>query len=323
MPALRRILLSALLALAAVPALAEDQVTSLLITCSQMTSNGYPADTVNWFYPSRHGQVVFFAHLLFPLASSSAPQPSTATAQAALPVGWHAPMALPTPTAQPTASGVRADFQPWVEASWVAPDESRIACYGVTLPAKNSKEFVHVDGRWYIPQTFAMAIGTRDLRPAAGQSALPEWKGLYHIDLRVQGQLCGVTFFSVLEGKVAPAPGMPKPLSGTAAVGTAATQAQDQAALQGVVQALQGQAGAAAGEGEVGGTGVGSLLNIFTQQGASPASQEAAKLKAKLKPGLTPEPTPLPTIPILPPPDLSPLRFPESSPSAPSSNPLE
>jgi hypothetical protein len=64
-------------------------------------------------------------------------------------------------------------------------------------------------------------------------------------------------------------------------------------------------------------------LNIFTQQGASPASQEAAKLKAKLKPGLTPEPTPLPTIPILPPPDLSPLRFPESSPSAPSSNPLE
>jgi hypothetical protein len=322
MPALRRILLAGLLGLAALPALADDQVASLLTTCSQMSANGYPADTVNWFYPSRHGQVVYFAHLLFPLAGSLAPQPATGTAQMALSAGWHAPMALPTPAPQPSASGVRADFQPFVEASWVAPDDSRIACYGVTLPAKNSKEFVHVDGRWFIPQTFAMAIGTRDLRPAAGQVALPEWKGLYHIDLKVQGQLCGITFFSVLEGKAAPAPGLPKPLSATAAVGTAATQAQDQAALQGVAQALQGQEGAT-GEGEGGGTGVSSLLNILTQQGASPASQEAAKLKAKLKPGLTPEPTALPTIPILPPPDLSPLRFPESAPSAPGSNPLE
>jgi hypothetical protein len=321
MPGFRSFLLLMLLGLSAVPVLAEEQVVSMLTTSSQLTANGYPADTVNWFYPSRHGQMVFFAHLLFPLAGSSAPQAVTPMAQAALPAGWHAPMVLPAAAAPAFAvGGVRADYQPWVEASWVAPDETRIACYGVTLPAKNSKEFVRVDGRWWIPQTFAMDIGTRDLRPAAGQVSLPEWKGLYHIDLRVQGQLCGITFFSVLEGKVAPAPGTPKSVTSTASMATTASPAQDQAAMQGMVQALQGQAGGESG----GASGVSSILNLLSQQGTTPAGQEAAKLKTKLmNPSLSPAPSVVPTISIVPPPDISPLRFPESNPSAPSSNPLE
>src|ERR1051326_2301640 len=42
-------------------------VVSLLTTCSRLAPNQYPADSTNWFYPDVHPQIVFFAHLLFPV----------------------------------------------------------------------------------------------------------------------------------------------------------------------------------------------------------------------------------------------------------------
>ena len=189
-------------------------VLSVLGTCSTLTTNTYPADTQNWFDASKQPQVVFYAHLLFPLQADS-PVPVSSPAAA-----LKAPKAL-SPTATAAALAVTPAFQElsYAEAEWLGPDGQRVAFYGVTLPARAQSDFVLLQGQTYVPHTVAMAIGTRDLRTDAGQTALPDKVGQYTVRLKVDGQLMGLAFFRML--KVGAAAMAPLPLSGTAATGAA------------------------------------------------------------------------------------------------------
>jgi hypothetical protein len=219
-------------------AAAVEPLVSLVTTCTRMSANSFPEDTVNWYYPSRHKQVVYFAHLLFPLSGESGQ--AKPPALSALPEDWRTPMVLPQPVLTPASSGMNADHQPYVEAVWKGPDESVVAAYGLTMPARTSKEFVRVGELYYVPHTFAMAIGTADLRSQAGQKQLPDIKGLYHIDLKVEGKATAITFFSVLEGKASSAEGGGK----SKPAPSASTPAEEQSA-QAALQALQGGGGSA------------------------------------------------------------------------------
>jgi hypothetical protein len=185
-------------------------VLSVLGTCSTLTTNTYPADTQNWFDASKQPQVVFYAHLLFPLQADS---PVAVSSTVAAPkVAKHV-----SPTAAAAALAATPAFQElsYAEAEWLGPDGQRIAFYGVTLPARAQSDFVQLQNQTYVPHTVAMAIGTRDLRTDAGQTALPDKVGQYTVRLKVDGQLMGLAFFRML--KVSAVPMAPPPLSGTAA----------------------------------------------------------------------------------------------------------
>ena len=67
------------------------------------------------------------------------------------------------------------------------------------MTARTQTQWVTVAGRSYMPQTFAMAIGTRDLRKAAGQTNLPSAVGQYTVRLKVDGRSVGLAFFRILK----------------------------------------------------------------------------------------------------------------------------
>lgn len=192
--------LAALLWSLAGAAWAAQPLVSVLGTCSALTSNTYPADSVNWFDAGRHSQVVFYAHLLYPVPKAPFQGP------------WHPPRLWPEP-----ATPFRDEF--YAEAHWQDPSGRTVALHGLTFPARIRADWLRVNGEDYVPHTLAMAIGTRDLRPDAGQQRLPEQVGLYTVRLRLDGRDSGLAFFSMLQGK-APAPPTPvptpRPASGTA-----------------------------------------------------------------------------------------------------------
>lgn len=183
------------LALALAPPLAAAKakpLVSVFGTCAGLTPNTYPMDSQNWFDGSKQAQVVFYAHLLFPLRPEG-------KAQDPAPGAWHTPLRI-TPLAQVEDSAPAFNDEFYAQAEWFDPSDHRVALYGLTLPARIRTDYVQVEGRWYAPHTFAMAIGTRDLRPEAGQTALPEKTGQYHVRFSVDGDPLGVAFFRMLKG---------------------------------------------------------------------------------------------------------------------------
>jgi hypothetical protein len=178
-------------------------VTDLGI-CSSLAADTYPADTQNWFDAGRTAQVVFYAQLLFPVD----PLPDET-----LPDGpaepWHPPMAVAAPLSFPDTEDAH-----YAEAEWLDPSGNSLALFGMTLTARAKGDWVSISGRSYIPHTFAMAIGTRDRRAAAGQTRLPDKQGQYTVRLRVDGRSVGLAFFRMLgtaprQGSAAGTPGPP------------------------------------------------------------------------------------------------------------------
>ncbi|MGH7442916.1 MAG: hypothetical protein ACREKE_09620, partial [bacterium] len=43
-------------------------LVSVLVTCSALAQDMYPANTQNWFDANRNSQVIFYADLLFPVS---------------------------------------------------------------------------------------------------------------------------------------------------------------------------------------------------------------------------------------------------------------
>jgi hypothetical protein len=171
------------------PAAGVRPVVSVLGTCSALTSNTYPADPVSWFDATRHSQVVFYAHLLFPL------RPEGAELEALPASPWHPPLKVGA-----SAAPVGETVDEFVaEAEWLDPKGDRVAFYSLTFPARIKSDLVRVSGRDYIPHTFAMAIGTRDLRSEAGQTRLPAMEGQYAVKLKVDGRPVGLGFFRMLK----------------------------------------------------------------------------------------------------------------------------
>lgn len=179
---------------------APRPLVAVLGTCSALATDTYPNDTQNWFDAGRSPQVVFYAHLLFPVA------PLPEESEPDLPgEPWHPPMAA-APAPGSTATARAQDDAHYAEAEWLDPDGTRIADYGMTFTARARADWIAVDGRQYIPHTFAMAIGTRDLRAGAGQTRLPAAEGEYTVRLRVDGRSVGLAFYRMLHSSQAPAP---------------------------------------------------------------------------------------------------------------------
>jgi|GEM_PF-2147118 len=178
-------------------------LVAVLETCSALSSDIYPADTQNWFDVGHNAQIIFYAHLLFPV------DPLPDETEAAVPVeAWHPPMAV-VALRPPSDSSLDGHY---AEAEWLDPAGRSLALYGETLTARAKTDWVSVAGRSYVPHTFAMAIGTRDMRLAAGQTHLPDQKGEYTVRLRVDGRSVGLAFFRMLSDVSKPvAPRRPDP----------------------------------------------------------------------------------------------------------------
>jgi hypothetical protein len=143
-------------------------------TCALLAPGPYPADSTSWFNPAQHPQVVLYAHLLFPVSEAD----------------WHPPLNwIPS-----------GEDRHYANAIWKDPEGREVAAYGLTMPARALSDYLSVEGRRYIPHTFSMTIGTKDIRPAAGQKLLPEKAGQYHADFYVDGNLEGVAFFRIVGG---------------------------------------------------------------------------------------------------------------------------
>lgn len=180
---------------------ASGPLVAVLGTCGALANDAYPADTQNWFDASRSSQVLFYAHLLFPV------EPLPDEILPSLPAeAWHPPMAAPLPAAAASAPG-DAHF---AEAEWLDPQGSRVAYLARTLTARSRGDWISVAGRDYIPHTFAMAIGTRDIRPDAGQVKLPSLEGQYTVRLKVDGRSLGLAFFRMLRGSQTPVNAAPE-----------------------------------------------------------------------------------------------------------------
>lgn len=180
-------------------------LVAVLGTCTALTANTYPVDSVNWFDAARHSQVVFFAHLLFPQEL-----PDTASQ-----VAWHPPLVWKVPA---ISFSIKDDHQ--ATAEWLDPAGQRIAYYSLTFPARIRSDWLDLGGKLYIPHTLAMAIGTRDLRSEAGQTRLPAVEGQYTVHLSVDGRPTALAFFRMLRTRAAvsaqsvvDSPSAPKPLS--------------------------------------------------------------------------------------------------------------
>jgi hypothetical protein len=177
-------------------------LVSVMGTCSALTPGTYPADAQAWFDATKQSQVVFYAHLLFPLHPTLAEREGLALA-------WHPPML--TGTAGAGADSVDAFY---AQADWRDPGGNPVAFFGLSLTARLRSDYLTVNGREYIPHTFAMAIGTRDLRGQAGQLRLPTQEGTYSVRLTVDGRDLGLSFFRMVKAEQsAPAAGAPQSVS--------------------------------------------------------------------------------------------------------------
>jgi hypothetical protein len=167
-------------------------VVAVLGTCAAL-SNGqpYPADSTAWFDAGRHGQVVFYAHMLFPLR----PLPGELDG---LSEPWHPPLV------SGTAGALEVADHFYAQADWTDPKGARVTLYGLTFTPRTRGDWVKLGGRDYIPHTFAMAIGTRDLRAGAGQLQLPVVEGDYNVRFSVDGRDVGLAMFRMLKPSFEP-----------------------------------------------------------------------------------------------------------------------
>ncbi len=176
-------------------------VVAILTTCARLgvESGAYPSDTINWFDAAKDNQVVFFAHLLFPLGQKAL----TAAGD-----DWHAPLSAPPSGGAQKDSGAPkstvfiADKHA-ATVQWLDPDGQEIGMYHVTLSARSTADVLRLAGEDYVPHTVAMAIGIRDIRPAAGQTRIPDKVGQYQIRLSVDQEALGLAFFRIMRTSAA------------------------------------------------------------------------------------------------------------------------
>ena len=205
----RRWALALGLSLAVVSPLAAGQrpLVAVLGTCAALTpGTPYPADATAWFDAGKQSQVVFYAHMLFPVRPAGGEMDDAAP--------WHPPLVTGT-------AGAETVDHFYAQADWTDPKGARVALFGLTFTPRTHGDLVRSNGRDYIPHTFAMAIGTRDLRSAAGQLQLPVVEGEYSVRLTVDGRDLGLALFRMLKPSFEP-----PQAAGTARAASPAAQAK-------------------------------------------------------------------------------------------------
>lgn len=187
------LLLTALLPVTAAFGGSKDPyVLGLITTCSGLINN-YPADSTNWFYRQQHTVVQYFAYFLFP-ASAGAGGGTSASGKKDKYYLFINPYEMYSAGGS-AMTGDEDNFS--FENKWVSPS-GKIICEKVLSWAKSSSDKkVAVDDKQYIPYAFANFIGINQTFTENGQDGMPSEKGLYHIDIYVNGELAAITFFEM------------------------------------------------------------------------------------------------------------------------------
>ncbi|HDQ25303.1 MAG TPA: hypothetical protein ENN43_00970 [bacterium] len=163
----------------------KDYIIGHMTTCSGLIDNGYPADSVNWFYRGQHQAVQYWAYILFPLESSG------------ISMGYK-PHDFINPFGFYSGKGELSDTSNFVfECRWVAPEGKIISETVRSWSKSDSSSVVMAGGRRFVPHVFANHIGIQRMFREFGQQSLPAEEGLYHIELYINGKLASVTFFEM------------------------------------------------------------------------------------------------------------------------------
>ncbi len=125
----------------------------------------YPADSVNYFYLNKHTSISYFAYFLM--------KPSTRIHTAIV--------------------------------EWINPSGNRIARYEQEFRVGFTDRLLTVQNETYQWFLVTSAIGVGSPNPEARQTGLPRDVGLYTVNLTVDGQLAGITFFYVKSQEPEPA----------------------------------------------------------------------------------------------------------------------
>jgi hypothetical protein len=168
----------------------DPYILGHITTCSGLINN-YPADSTNWFYRQQHTVVQYFAYFLFPSSGAGGVSGAGAKNKYYLFIN---PYVL---YSRGGAAGTDDTDNFSFENKWVSPSGKTI-CEKVLSWAKSSSDKrVSVEDRQYVPYAFANFIGINQTFTENGQDGLPSEKGLYHIDIFVNGELAAITFFEM------------------------------------------------------------------------------------------------------------------------------
>ncbi len=155
-----------------------------ITTCSGLINN-YPADSTNWFYKNKHKVVQYFVYFLFRTGGQAA-RTGNRYYNFVNPFEYY------------SGASRYYDEENFVfENKWVSPSGRVICEQVVSWNRYDTEKNVRVDNKQYVPYAFANYIGIKDLYTENGQTGLPKEKGLYHINLYVNGDLAAVTFFEI------------------------------------------------------------------------------------------------------------------------------
>jgi hypothetical protein len=84
------------------------------------------------------------------------------------------------------------------ENRWISPS-GKVICEKILSwsksDAKNKR--LAIGDKQYIPYPFGNFIGINQTFPENGQDGMPVDKGLYHIEIYVNGELAAITFFEM------------------------------------------------------------------------------------------------------------------------------
>jgi len=178
------LLLAAAVFVLSVPAAAKQEIIlGHITTCSGLINN-YPADSTNWFFRKQHKVVQYFAYMLFPAREYNFPGRDTRHL-------FINPYVLYSDETYYEDNMV-------FENRWITPSGGVISekVMSWTVPTESEKKMT-VGDRQYIPYVFSNYIGIQERFSQNGQEKLPAEKGLYHIELYLNGSLIAVTFFEM------------------------------------------------------------------------------------------------------------------------------
>jgi len=154
-------------------------------TCTGLI-NMYPADSVNWFFRGQHAVVQYYAYMLFPKSTGDVKSPRD-----------RAYLFTNTYKAYSGGAVMASEDTNVFENVWISPS-GKVVCRKVATWQKSSTDKkLTIDGREYMPYIFSNYIGIREENKENGQERLPDEKGLYHINLYLNGRLVSLTFFEM------------------------------------------------------------------------------------------------------------------------------
>ncbi len=154
-------------------------------TCTGLI-NMYPADSVNWFFRTQHSVVQYYVYMLFPQNSGEVKSPRDRNY-----------LFLNTYKLYSGAGISGSEDSNVFENVWISPSGKVICRKVVSWQKSGSDKKISVDGKSYIPYIFSNYIGIREENKENGQEKLPDEKGLYHINLYLNGRLVSITFFEM------------------------------------------------------------------------------------------------------------------------------